>query len=162
MGFEKRGDIASGNPMSNPPSNHPTEGKVQRDKPIPRLEPTMTRPFFPLLFLMLLVGCGDPSATAPMLKLTVKSETGSSRFRGRIFHTGLIAASEDGGSTGERSGQRLLIDNITDDGVTLTIESSSSSAEDWKRQVFVPYGEETTVELPNQATIVASLEPRDQ
>ncbi|CAN5159419.1 hypothetical protein BH23VER1_BH23VER1_03310 [soil metagenome] len=111
-----------------------------------------------LIACLLLCACGDQSAHAPMLKLAVKGANANSVGSHRVFRTGIISESGDSDSSGRGTTQRITVDKIADDGVTLTIQVTDSSADSWERQIFVPYDEEITVDLPNDTTAIASLE----
>ena len=73
-----------------------------------------------------IVGCSDPSANAPTLKLTVERDNGSSVGRYRVIQTGLIAGSGVSGDDGSVVSQAITIDRITDDGVTVTVTITDS------------------------------------
>ena len=110
-----------------------------------------------LLACVLLCGCGEPAA--PTLHLTIKRDNGSSSVsRFQVFRTGRITESSDG----EGVTQRVTIDKIADDGVTLTItlvaDLPNAPAEQPKKQIFVPYGTEETVVDLKDATLTTRLE----
>ena len=113
-----------------------------------------------LLVCVFLCGCVDPSARAPMLTLKLERQDGTSHSIGRyrVFSTGVLSESSDRDDSGRGESQRLTIDKIVDDGVTLTFEMSDRSGEGFRQSVLLRYGEETKVDLPNQATLVAKLE----
>lgn len=108
---------------------------------------------------LVLCGCGDPSAKAPMLTLEVDRQDGTSGSIGRhrIFSTGVLSESGNSGG-GQSSSQRVTVEKITDDGVTLSFEMSTSAGENLEEVIFVRYGQETRLDLPNQSTLVAKLE----
>jgi len=116
----------------------------------------------PFLVCVLLLGCDDPSAKAPMLSLEVQRENGTSATIGRhrVFQTGRISESADRNSKGEGVSQTVTVDEIADDGVTLTFQITEMSGEAWEKQILVPYGQQTSVDLPDNQTLVASLERR--
>lgn len=80
--------------------------------------------------------------------------------RHRVFHTGVLSESSDGGSHGINTHQKVTVAKIADSGVTLIFEASDSLGADITRELLVPYGQETKVDLPNGATLVATLEAR--
>ena len=118
-----------------------------------------------LLFIvcLLLCGCPEPEAKAPMLHLTLKGTKFNSVGSFRVFRTGPITGSEDReSSSGEGTSQRVTIDKIANDGVTLTITLTAyvpdSPADESKKQIFIPYDKETTAVLPKDTTLIAHLE----
>ncbi len=115
-----------------------------------------------LLVFLLLCGCGDPSATAPMLTLKVESQNGKFHSIGsyRVFSTGVLSESGDVDGNGQGESRRVTINEIADDGVTLTFEMSGRSGEGFTREIFLRHNQETKVDLPNQSTLVAKLETR--
>lgn len=118
--------------------------------------------FIVLLVFLLLGGCGDPSATAPMLTLNVENQNGTIHAIGsyRVFNTGVLSESGDVDGNGQGESQRVTINKIADDGVTLTFEMSGRSGEEFKREIFLRHNEEIKVDLANQSTLVAKLETR--
>lgn len=115
----------------------------------------------PLVVSVLLCGCGDPSANAPMLKLSVKRDNGSSVGQYRVFHTGVIAKLGDGGTDGAVRSQTVMIDKIAEDGVTVTVTVFDSDAGESSKQFLVPYDKEITVAISQQATATARLERKE-
>ena len=111
---------------------------------------------------MLLTGCGDPSATAPLLTLKVEHENGVTNRIGRhrVFHTGVLSESSDGSSTGKSSRRKVTVTRIADSSVALMFEMTAAAGADLTKELVVRYGRETKVELPNGKTLVASLEAR--
>ena len=112
----------------------------------------------PLVATVLLSGCDDPGANAPMLKLTVKRDNGESVGRYRVFRTGLIAGSGERSAEGAVTSQTVTIDKIADDGVTLTITIPDSDGEESSTQILVPYDKEISVAVSKDATVTARLE----
>jgi hypothetical protein len=115
----------------------------------------------PLIVSVLLCGCGDSSANAPMLKLTVTRDNGTSVGRYRVTHTGLIASSGGRGGDGAVTGQAVTIDKIADDGVTLTITISDSEAGESSKQILVRYDKEITIAISEEVTVIARLERKE-
>ncbi len=120
----------------------------------------------PFLVCLLLCGCGEPDANAPMLHLTLKGTNFNSVGNFRVFRIGPITtdtADHDSSSgAGTRTRQSVTIDKIAADGVTLTITQiiyiPNSPADESKTQIFIPYDRETTVALPKDTTLIAHLE----
>ena len=117
----------------------------------------------PFIVCLLLYGCREPEANAPMLYLTLKGAIFNSVGNFRVFRTGPITADEDrNSSSGEGTSQSVTIDKIADDGVTLTVTLTiyvpNSPADESKKQIFIPYDRETTVALPKDTTLIAHLE----
>jgi hypothetical protein len=115
----------------------------------------------PLVAAVLLSGCGDPDANAPMLKLNVKRDHGESIGRYRVFRTGMIAHDEswEGGADGAvTTSETVTIDKIADDGVTLTITILDSDGGKSSKQLVVPYDKEVSVAVSKDATATARLE----
>ena len=112
-----------------------------------------------LLICVLVCGCGDPSAKAPMLTLKIVRDNGASHSIGRhrVFTTGILSESGDSGGNGQGVTQRVTVEKIVDNGVRLSFEFSDASGERFSKQIFVGYDQETTVDLPNQSTLVATL-----
>lgn len=117
----------------------------------------------PLVAAVLLTGCGDPSANAPMLKLTVKRDNFESVGRYRVFRTGVITGSGSGerSTDGAVTSQTDTIDKIADDNVTLTFTIRDSDGEDFSKQILVPYDKEVSVALSEHETVTARLERKD-
>lgn len=115
-----------------------------------------------IIVCVLLTGCGDPSATAPLLTLKVERENGISNRIGRhrVLQTGILSESSDASSTGKSSRRKVTVTKIGDGAVTLMFELTDSSGADVTKELVVPYGEETKADLPNGETLVASLEAR--
>ena len=115
-----------------------------------------------LLVCMLICGCGDPSATAPILtlKLERQNRTSHSVGRYRVFSTGVLSESGDVDGNGQGESRRVTIKEIADDGVTLVFEMSGRSGEKCTREILVRHNQETKVDLPNHSTLVAKLETR--
>ena len=111
----------------------------------------------PFLVFVLLCGCRDQNANAPLLKLTVKRDNGSSVGQYRVLHTGLIAGSEDGGDDGAVARQSVTVDKIAEDGVTVTVTVLDSETGRSSKQFLVPYDEEITVAISPEATATARL-----
>jgi hypothetical protein len=114
----------------------------------------------PLLICAIFSGCNTSIANAPLLRLSIKGERGWSTGIFRVQHTGVITESGVGNSGGEGISERVTVDKIADDGITVTIEISDSSAEDQRKQIFIPYGEETTFDFPSGTTVTASVEQK--
>jgi hypothetical protein len=115
----------------------------------------------PLVVFALLCGCDDPSANAPLLKLRVNRDNGSSVGQYRVFHTGLIAGAADGVDGGAVASQSVTINEISEEGVTVTVTVFEADAGESSKQFFVPYDKEITVSISQDATGTARLERRD-
>jgi hypothetical protein len=112
-----------------------------------------------LVAAVLLSGCGDPGANAPMLKLTVKRANGESVGQYRVFRTGVITESGEGPTGGAvTTSETVTIDKIADDGVTLTINILDSDGGESTKQILVPYDKEISVAISKDATATARLE----
>jgi hypothetical protein len=114
----------------------------------------------PLVAFVLLSGCGDPVANAPMLKLTVKRDNGESVGRYRVLRTGVITESGERGANGAVTGGTVTIDEIADDGVTLTITVSDADGGESSKQILVPHDEEISAAV-SKDTVTAQLERRE-
>ena len=112
----------------------------------------------PLVAAVLLSGCGDPDANAPMLKLNVKRGNGESVGRHRVSRTGVIAESGDRGPDGAGTKETITIDKIADDGVTLTITILDADGGKSSKKFLVPYDKEISVAVSKDATVTARLE----
>lgn len=112
----------------------------------------------PLVSIFLLSGCGDPSANAPMLNLTIESPNGNSTGRYRVFHTGLIAGSGDHSDDGSGMSKTVTIDKIEDNGVRVTVAITDSDGGKSTKQMLVPYDQEITVPIAESAKVTAYLE----
>lgn len=115
----------------------------------------------PLLVCGLLFGCSGPSAEAPMLRVVVDGPAGGSRGLHRVERTGVLSESGEQDSLGTRVSQRWIVDEITDQAILLTIETTGSSAGDWSKQVRVSYDKPTVVRLPDNSTLTAVLERQE-
>jgi len=115
----------------------------------------------PLIVSVLLCGCSDPSANAPLLKLSVKRDNGSSVGQYRIFRTGMVAGGGDGGGDGAVATQTVMIDKIAENGVTVTVTIFDSDTGQSSKQFLVPYDKEITVDISQQATASARLERKE-
>ena len=114
-----------------------------------------------LLVAAFFLGCSDARPNAPLLKLTVQRDNGTSVGSYRVSHTGLIAGSGERSGDGAATGQSLTIDKIADDGVTLTITVSDPDSGDSSQQIQVPYDEEVTVAVSEEVTVIARLERQE-
>jgi hypothetical protein len=97
-----------------------------------------------------------------MLTLKMERQNGTSHSIGRyrVFSTGVLSESGDVDGNGQGESRRVTINEITDDGVTLTFEMTGRSGEEFTREIFLRHNQETKVDLPNQLTLVAKLETR--
>jgi hypothetical protein len=109
---------------------------------------------------VLLSGCGDrdPIANDPMLELNVKRGHAESIGRYRVSRTGVIDETGESGPDGAGTSETVTIDKIADDGVTLTIKIVDSDGEESRKQILVPYDQEISVAVSEDATATARLE----
>lgn len=116
-----------------------------------------------VLFCLLVWGCGDPSAEAPLLTLKIVADNGAAHSIGRhrVFATGILSESGDSGGNGQGVTQRVTVEEVVEDGVRLTYEHSDASGEEFRQEFFVGYEQESTLDLPNQSTLVATLTARE-
>jgi hypothetical protein len=114
----------------------------------------------PLVAAVLLPGCGGAGGeNAPMLKLRVKRDNGSSVGQYLVDHTGMISESGEGSADGAvTSRETVMIDRIAEDGVTVTVTVFDSDTGESSKQFLVPYDKETTVAISKDATATARLE----
>lgn len=106
---------------------------------------------------VLLIGCGE--AASPTLFVTSeRTDGGGSKGRFLVQRTGLLSKTSDGMVAGPTTEQHLVVDEITDKGVMLTFATVDESGAQAIEQVFVSYGEETTITTQDDTTWTAHLE----
>ncbi len=113
--------------------------------------------------IVLLSGCGggDPVANDPMLKLNVKRGNSESVGRYRVSHTGVISESGERSPDGAGTSEKVTIDKIADEGVTVTITFTESDTGESSKQFLVPYNQEITVAISQDITATAHLERQE-
>lgn len=113
-----------------------------------------------LCALLTMHGCGDPSASAPRLTVEIERPDGKSHSIGsyRVFSTGVLSESGDHDEEGKGQSQRLAVDDISEEGITLTFEVTESSGERTIEQLFVQYGRKSEVKLASDSTLIVQLE----
>jgi len=119
------------------------------------------RALFTLFLCVFLSSCGEPAAST--LFFTMKSANGTgSEGRFLVSTTGVISESGVQGDDGSGRTRRITIDKIEDDGITLTVSltimESAKPPRELKKQMFVPYGQDTTVAQLSDMTLTAHLE----
>ncbi|WP_442511813.1 hypothetical protein SH528x_003558 [Novipirellula sp. SH528] len=132
------------------------------DRPLPSFNREvylkMTR-ILCIIGAVLLSGCGgDGSENAPLLKLSVNRGSDGSVGTYRVEHVGVIVSSGHGSDLSAVASQTITIDNIAENGVTVTVTLFDSDTGEFSKQFLVPFEKEITVEISQKATATARLE----
>jgi hypothetical protein len=116
----------------------------------------------PFIACLLLCGCRKRDAHPPMLHLAFHGTNSNSVGTFRIAHIGPVTKSGSGKSAaGAAMGHSVTVEKIADDGLTLTVVVSDSSAQNSKTQVLVPYDRKIVVPLTKDTTLTAHLERKN-